>query len=251
MVFRMPGSELPGNRRVCRHIHLLHATFSHVQSLHRSHSTDDMCAWLRFELRSQNGSSIHASCFTLRFTAHWTPAQVLYVSYFSCVAVVLFSEPRPVVHAPIYPLWRSTAGWHFNGIPLLHRLWDQEDRAQQDSGQPTKSNNWRPGWSWGNWCQTVVPQPIIDAPILRFSKKHCDAARLSNYVRGWLHHCLYGNERKMKDKHELITLNEKAWWSILLGIRSVYEQKPITQEEKAWCQVLLKISSWREQRSFA
>ena len=31
-----------------------------------------------------------------------------------------------------------------------------------------------------------------------------------NYVRLWLHPCLYGNERKMKDKHELITLNEKA-----------------------------------------
>ena len=31
----------------CRQIHLPHATFSHVQSLHRSHSTDDMCAWLK------------------------------------------------------------------------------------------------------------------------------------------------------------------------------------------------------------
>ena len=36
----------------CRQIHLPHATFPHVQSLHRSHSTDDVCAWLKIELRS-------------------------------------------------------------------------------------------------------------------------------------------------------------------------------------------------------
>ena len=62
----------------------------------------------------------------------------------------------------------------------------------------------------------------------------------------------------MKDKRELTTLNEKAWWSILLGIlkyqgnlmRSVYrsekqmhnEHKLITQDEQAWWQVLLEIS---------
>ena len=61
----------------CTQIHLPHATFSHAQSLHRSHSKDDMCAWLKFELRHHNRSSTHASCFTLHLTAHWTPAQVL------------------------------------------------------------------------------------------------------------------------------------------------------------------------------
>ena len=30
----------------CRQTHLPHATFSHVQTLHRTHSTDNMCAWL-------------------------------------------------------------------------------------------------------------------------------------------------------------------------------------------------------------
>ena len=35
-------SEL-GALTKCAQIHLLHATFSHVQSLHRRHSTDDMC----------------------------------------------------------------------------------------------------------------------------------------------------------------------------------------------------------------
>ena len=34
-------------------------------------------------------------------------------------------------------------------------------------------------------------------------------SKTSNYVRCWLDHCIYGIERTMKDKHELITLNEK------------------------------------------
>ena len=66
----------------------------------------------------------------------------------------------------------------------------------------------------------------------------------------------------MKDKHELITLNEKAWWSGLLGIlkyqgklmRSVYrseeqmhnEHKLITQDENAWWQVRLESSKFQE-----
>ena len=68
---RLPEIEFPGNRRGgCRQMHLPHATFSHVQSLHKSHSTDDMCAWLKFEPRPQNRSLIHASCFTLLLTVH-------------------------------------------------------------------------------------------------------------------------------------------------------------------------------------
>ena len=50
----------------CRQIHLPHAIFSHVQSLHRSHSTDDMCAWLKLSSLSwvsKIGQSFPASCF--------------------------------------------------------------------------------------------------------------------------------------------------------------------------------------------
>ena len=96
----------------------------------------------------------------------------------SCVVVFFLSEPRPVVHVSNYPLRRSTAGWHCYGRPLLHRSWAQRDRTQQDAGQTTKSNNWRPGWYWRNWCQKVVLQPIIGTLSLRFGRKHCDAARL-------------------------------------------------------------------------
>ena len=51
----------------------------------------------------------------------------------------------------------------------------------------------------------------IATPPTRTSKTNDD-------VRCWLHHWKFRNDRKMKDKHELITLNEKACWSILLGI---------------------------------
>ena len=81
MLFSLAGKfELPGNRRGCRQTHLLHATFSHAQSLH---STDDMCAWLegldklKSELCVKNHSFIHASCLVPCCTRHWTPAQVL------------------------------------------------------------------------------------------------------------------------------------------------------------------------------
>ena len=60
-----------------RQIHLPHATFSHVQPLHRTHRTNACVHWLNFELRPQNRSFIRASCFTLRLRAHWTLAQIL------------------------------------------------------------------------------------------------------------------------------------------------------------------------------
>ena len=122
-----------------------------------------------------HSSTRHGSSFDARYTEH---QHKFSLTYLSCITVVLFSEPRLVVHASTCPLWRSTAGWYLYGIPLLHRLWAQEDRAQQDSGQSTISNNWRSGWYWGNWCQTVVLQPIIDTFSVRFGRKHCDAARL-------------------------------------------------------------------------
>ena len=50
-------------------------------------------------------------------------------------------------------------------------------RAQQGSGQSKKSNNWRSEWHWGDWCETVVLQPIIHTFRVRFGRRHCDAAR--------------------------------------------------------------------------
>ena len=108
-------SEFPGNRRRCRQIHLPYATF-HSHST--SHSTDDMCTLAQgiFVCENISLSTRHGSSFAARDTEH-------FLFHLSCVVVVFFSEPRPVVHVSNYPLRRSTAGWHFDGISLLHTLW--------------------------------------------------------------------------------------------------------------------------------
>ena len=116
----------------CRQIHLPHATFSHAQAWY---STDNTCSLaqgssLSFTRRGHS-STRHVSSCASRYTEHqhkFSPTNI------SCVTFVLFSEPRNEVHASTYPLWGSTAGWYFHGIPLLHRLWAQKDRAQQYSG---------------------------------------------------------------------------------------------------------------------
>ena len=109
-----------------------------------------------------------------------------------------------------------------------------------------------------NRCSTANQLTIRQAALRRHPTR---TSKTNNYVRCCPHHWNYRNEKKMKDKHELITLNDKAWWSILLGIlkyqgnlmQSVYrsekqmhnEYKVITQNENAWWQVLLEI--WKFQ----
>ena len=83
---------------------------------------------------SQNrcSSTRHVSSCASQYTEH---QHKFSLTYFSCVTFVYLSDSRPVVHASIYPLWRSTAGWHFYGTPTSHRLWARKDRAQQDPVQ--------------------------------------------------------------------------------------------------------------------
>ena len=127
---------------VCRQIHLPHATFSHAQSLH---STDDMSslaqgAWgLSRRIVCQNTFAHPRVMFPLAPHSTLNTSTSSLSPSLSCATVVLFSKPRPVVHAAIYPLWRSTAGWYLYWIPLLYSLWAQEDRAQEDSGQSHKN----------------------------------------------------------------------------------------------------------------
>ena len=109
----------------------------------------------------------------MSITRHWTPAQVLpHLHLLCCFRLPLRLQACcPRIHLP-------TAGWHFCGVPTSHRLWAQKGRAQQDPVQTIKPGNWRPGWYWGNWCQTVVQQPIIDTLSVRFGREHCNATRL-------------------------------------------------------------------------
>ena len=53
------------DRYTCRTPH-----FQHVQSLHRSHSTDGMCTLAQDELCAEKHSFIHASCLFLCCTRH-------------------------------------------------------------------------------------------------------------------------------------------------------------------------------------
>ena len=71
----------------CRQMHLPHATFSHAQSLH---STDDMCAWLKFELRPKR-------CFHPRVMFHFAPHSTLNTSTSSLLLT------SPVLNSPTSP----------------------------------------------------------------------------------------------------------------------------------------------------
>ena len=87
-----------------------------------SHSTDHTAQmtcvqWLKGPedpRRVVTSSTRHVSSFFARDTEHFLTLSFFYLS---CVVVVLFSEPRPVVHVSNYPLRRSMAGWHFYRMP--------------------------------------------------------------------------------------------------------------------------------------
>ena len=77
----------------CGRVHLPHATFSHAQSPHRSHSTGDMCTMAQDELRAGKYSFIHGSC--LSFLLHAT-LSISSLSLSSTSTVLLsFSSPNP------------------------------------------------------------------------------------------------------------------------------------------------------------
>ena len=133
LFFRLPEIGIPWqssgsvDRDTCRT-----PQFSHAQAWY---STDNTCSLaqgssLSFTRRG-HPSTRHVSSCASRYTEHQHKFSPTYLSFFT---VVFFSEPILVVHASTYPLWGSTAGWYFHGIPLLHRVWAQKDRAQQYSG---------------------------------------------------------------------------------------------------------------------
>ena len=93
--------------------------FSHAQSLH---STDDTCVWLKTSSlscapKTLTSSTHQGSSFAARDTEHFLTISFFYLS---CVVFVYLSDSRPVAHASINPLRRSTAGWHFCGLPTSH-----------------------------------------------------------------------------------------------------------------------------------
>ena len=119
------------DRYTCRtpHFHMYSHCTDHTAQMTCVHGSSLSCV-----PKIGHSTTRHVSPCASQYSEH---QHKFSLTYLSCVTVVFFSEPRPFVHASIYPPWRSTAGWYFYGIPLLHRLRAQEDRAQQDSSQPT------------------------------------------------------------------------------------------------------------------
>ena len=240
-----------------RHIHTCTVT---------PQNTQDMCTMAEGAGRRKgflcahigHSSTRHVCSFVARDTEHFLTFSFFYLS---CVVVVFFSEPRPVVHVSNYPLRRSTAGWLLRNTPPPQVMspkgssstgfWSNHKIKELTTRMVLKN-------LVSKSCPTVYQFTIRQKALRRRPTR---TSKTSNYVSCWLHHCIDGNERKMKDKHELITLNEKAWWSSLLGIlkyqgklmRSVYrseekmhnEHKLITQDEKAWWQVRLESSKFQ------
>ena len=109
-----------------------------------SHSTDHIAHMTCVQgSRSLQGSSLscvakkksstrHVSSCASKHTEHQHKFSLIYLS---CVAFVYLSDPRPVVHASIYPLYRSTAGWHFHRIPTSHNCGAHDVVQKIESGK--------------------------------------------------------------------------------------------------------------------
>ena len=110
------------DRYTCRTSH-----FQLVQSLHRSFSIGNTCAWLKDLERSSvscvpklgHSSTCHVSFCVSQYAEQQYKFSLTFLSY----VTVFLSEPWSVFHASIDPLLRSTKGWDFYGAPLLHCIW--------------------------------------------------------------------------------------------------------------------------------
>ena len=181
----------------CRQMHLPHATFSHEQSLH---STDDMCAWLKFELRPKRG-------FHPRVMFHFAPHSVEFVD---------LSDSRPVVHASIYPRkihgrmalprnstlpqvmspkGSSSTGPCFN---LSNQRIDDHDGIEEIGVKPL------------SYSQSLIHSTIRQRALQRHWTR---TSKTNKYVRCWLHHCIpkyqgnlmqkvYRSEKQMHNEHK-------------------------------------------------
>ena len=157
------------DRYTCRTPHF------HIYSHHTDHTAQTTCVHgSRLSCVPKKRSVIHASWFALCLTVHWALPHRISLTYLSCVAVVFFSQPRPVVHVSNYPRqdgtstgFRSSTGHEPNGIELNRILVKPQNQRIDDQDDIEEIG-----------FKTVVLQPIIDTLSSRFGREHCDAARL-------------------------------------------------------------------------
>ena len=128
-------------------------------------------------------------------------------TYLSCVSVVFFSEPGPVVHSSSVkipcgmallrntppPQVLSSRGSSSKVFSSIHKIKIDNQDEMEDIGQ------------------RVVPQPIIQCTMLARTRTITSDAGCFTTVHS-------GTRGKMKDKHELITLNERALLQVFLAI---------------------------------
>ena len=120
--FSLAGKWIPWHSTVRVDRYTCRTPHFHMHSHCTDHTAQMTCVHgssLSSVSRIGHSSTRHVSLWASHYTEH---QHQFSLAYLTCVTVVLFSEPRSVVHASIYPLLRSTAGSHFCGIPLLHMV---------------------------------------------------------------------------------------------------------------------------------
>ena len=105
-------------------------------------------------------------------------------TYLSCVSVVFFSEPGPVVHASLVEIHGRMA--------LLRNAPPPQVVCPRGSGSKDilvnpQNQNWQSGWNGGHWSKSC---PTANHSVYDFGSK------TNKYVRCYHHHCTFGNERK-------------------------------------------------------
>ena len=123
----------------CRQIHLPHATFSHVQSLHKSHSTNDMC------------TMAHVSPCASQHTEHTSTSSL------SPTSPVFLSSSSPNPDLSTHPL-----------IHCEDPRWDGTSTEFHASTRRTRQVSKR--WP-ARWCKAAPRRPVRSL-WLRGSDEH-------------------------------------------------------------------------------
>ena len=156
-------------------MHLPHATFSHEQSLH---STDDMCAWLKFELRPKRGfsSTRHVSlCASQVLNSSTSPTpDLLFTHPFTHERIHgRMALPRnSTLPQVMSPKGSSSTGPCFN---LSNQRFDCHDGIEEI------------GVKQLSYSQSLIHSTIRQRAWQRHWTR---TSKTNKYVRCWLHHCI-------------------------------------------------------------
>ena len=205
LFFPCQKSEFPAIDGRCRQIHLTDATLSRVQSLHRSHNTNACVHWLKGlrapdELCAKNihSSTRHVSPCASQYTEHQHKFSLFYLS---CVTVV----PLLPTHTCCSRAQLSTVKIHGRMVLLRNSTPPQvmSPKGSSSTGLWSTQKNQiineqdyiqEIGVQLLSCSQSLIHSAYDSAEALR--RHPTRTSKTNNYVRCWLHHCIYGNERE-------------------------------------------------------